>query len=152
MSRSISTFSEFWPYYLGEHRNPLCRILHFVGTATFIGIAVWVIGTRDPGDLWMVLLAPIPAYGLAWTGHFLIEKNRPATFTYPLWSLLADETLGPVADTSAVLLSGHSFGSFSTWAVGGAGLDVDAILARQITRLRIGPDIKAKHCCIRRPR
>jgi hypothetical protein len=90
MSRSISTFSEFWPYYLGEHRNPLCRILHFVGTATFIGIAVWVIGTRDPGDLWMVLLAPIPAYGLAWTGHFLIEKNRPATFTYPLWSLLAD--------------------------------------------------------------
>jgi len=90
MSRPIQTFSEFWPYYLGEHRSPVCRALHFVGTSTFIGIAAWIITQRPLSDLWMLVLAPIPAYGLAWVGHFLIEKNRPATFSYPLWSLLAD--------------------------------------------------------------
>jgi len=90
MSKRIQTFSEFWPYYLGEHRHPVCRALHFVGTACFIGIVVWGLTASSEGMRWLLWLAPVPVYALAWTGHFFIEHNRPATFSYPLWSLLAD--------------------------------------------------------------
>ncbi|MCA9571159.1 MAG: DUF962 domain-containing protein, partial [Myxococcales bacterium] len=87
MSDRYDTFEAFWPYYLSEHRNPVCRGLHYVGTGT--GLAVAGLGT--------LMLNPfaIPAgmvcgYGAAWVGHFIIEKNRPATFTYPAWSLRGD--------------------------------------------------------------
>ena len=39
---------------------------------------------------WCALLAPVLGYGPAWIGHFFFEKNKPATFTYPLWSLSGD--------------------------------------------------------------
>ena len=123
----ISSFSDFFPYYLGEHRNALCRRLHFVGTAGFFStfaVALWA----DPRGFAPVLLGMVAlgavgnlmerrrnaaplllgivalglyvqpwllvgivwAYGCAWVGHFKIEHNKPATFTYPLWSLLGD--------------------------------------------------------------
>ena len=90
MSDRIQTFAEFWPYYLGEHRRPLCRALHFLGTSIYIGLTAFVIFTLPLSDWWMLLLAPIPAYALAWIGHYVIEKNRPATFSYPMWSLVSD--------------------------------------------------------------
>jgi hypothetical protein len=77
------SFAEFYPFYLSEHRNRTCRRLHFVGSAV---VAV-AIATRDP--LWL-FAAPIAGYGFAWMGHFAFEKNRPATFRYPLYSLLGD--------------------------------------------------------------
>ena len=83
----FESFEEFWPFYLGEHAHPLCRKLHFIGTSLAIGSAVGAIAT---GQLWMMGLAPVAGYGFAWAGHFLVEKNRPATFTYPLWSLAGD--------------------------------------------------------------
>ena len=85
--REFQTFEEFWPFYVGEHRNPLCRKLHFVGSTCalgFIGAAV------ISGNPLLLIGAPISGYGCAWVGHFIIERNRPATFTYPLWSLRGD--------------------------------------------------------------
>lgn len=83
----IQTFEAFWPYYLGEHRNPTCRHLHFVGTTLAVVQVVLAIVTLTP---LFVLGALISGYFWAWIGHFFVEKNRPATFTYPLWSLAAD--------------------------------------------------------------
>jgi len=81
------TFAEFYPYYLSEHSNPTCRRLHFVGTSLVTALLAYAIGSGK----WMLLLAvPVVGYGLAWVGHFFFEKNRPATFTYPFYSLLGD--------------------------------------------------------------
>ena len=81
------SFAEFYPYYLGEHSNPTCRRLHFVGTSVVIALLAYTIGSGK----WLLLLAvPLFGYGFAWVGHFFFEKNRPATFTYPLYSLIGD--------------------------------------------------------------
>lgn len=85
--RRIASFAEFYPYYLGEHRNPTCRRLHFLGTSLVIGVILAAIATGRPGLLWAL---PVVGYGPAWAGHFFFEKNRPATFRYPLWSLAGD--------------------------------------------------------------
>ena len=87
MERRFQSFAEFYPYYLSEHLNPTCRKLHFAGTTLVLAIAVAMIATRQ---WWLGLLLPIAGYGFAWVGHFAFEKNRPATFTYPRWSLAAD--------------------------------------------------------------
>jgi hypothetical protein len=81
------TFEEFWPYYVGEHKDPVNRALHYVGTSLAIGTVATAALTANP--TWL-LLTPIVGYGPAWIGHFLIEQNRPATFKYPLWSLRGD--------------------------------------------------------------
>lgn len=123
----ISSFSEFFPYYLGEHRNSTCRALHFVGTAGFFAVFAWAllsapaafgpyllamvalgaVGSlverrRNAAPLMLAMIAlgvyaqpwllagVVWAYAFAWIGHFKVEHNRPATFTYPLWSLLGD--------------------------------------------------------------
>lgn len=81
------SFAEFYPYYLGAHSNPTCRRLHFVGTSLVIALLAYTIGSGK----WLLLLAvPVFGYGFAWVGHFFFEKNRPATFTYPLYSLAGD--------------------------------------------------------------
>ncbi|MND84217.1 hypothetical protein D3C80_761040 [compost metagenome] len=81
------SFAEFYPYYLGEHSNPTCRRLHFVGTSLVIALLAYTIGSGK----WLLLLAvPLFGYGFAWVGHFFFEKNRPATFTHPLYSLIGD--------------------------------------------------------------
>ena len=85
--REFASFREFYPYYLGEHRNRLCRRLHFIGSTLVIAIVVAAAWTRQP--LWL-LLAPVAGYGFAWIGHYGFEKNRPATFRHPLYSLLGD--------------------------------------------------------------
>ena len=83
----VGSFAEFWPFYLGEHRKPTTRAFHFVGTNAALVLALAGLWARD-GRLLLAALAV--AYGLAWVSHYFIEKNRPATFRYPLWSLLAD--------------------------------------------------------------
>lgn len=81
------SFAEFYPYYLGEHSNPTCRRLHFVGTSLVIALIAYTLASGK----WLLLLAlPLAGYGFAWTGHFFFEKNRPATFTYPFYSLIGD--------------------------------------------------------------
>lgn len=83
----IQSFEEFWPLYLSQHAHPTCRKLHFVGTSLAIGS---IAGGLATGQLWMLGAAPVFGYGFAWAAHLLVEKNRPATFTYPLWSLEGD--------------------------------------------------------------
>ena len=98
--RSFNSFAEFYPYYLGEHSNSTCRRLHFIGTSLVILLVAvaWVVGSA-----WWLLALPVAGYGFAWVGHFFFEKNRPATFQHPLYSLLGgfvmyrDMMLGKVA-------------------------------------------------------
>ncbi|WP_394826038.1 Mpo1-like protein [Pendulispora albinea] len=102
----FQSFEDFWPYYVGEHRDPLCRALHYAGTSMAIGTIAAAALTLNP--LWLVA-TPIVGYGPAWVAHFFIEKNRPATFTYPLWSLRGDVKMlglalrGKMADEAARL-------------------------------------------------
>lgn len=83
----FKTFEEFWPYYVKEHSKPTTRILHFVGTTAAMACVAGGIFTKRR---WLLAVAPVVGYGPSWIGHFFVEKNRPATFKYPLWSLRAD--------------------------------------------------------------
>jgi hypothetical protein len=81
------SFQEFWPHYVAEHRKSSTRLLHLLGTFAAIAALVFFIVS---GRWWLFPLALIPGYGFAWIGHFFIEKNKPATFHYPLWSFMGD--------------------------------------------------------------
>ncbi len=87
MSERYASFREFYPFYLSEHANRISRRLHFVGSWGVLGFLGAAIATANP---WWLLAMPLCGYGFAWVGHFFFEKNRPATFTYPLWSLMGD--------------------------------------------------------------
>ena len=83
----FNSFAEFYPYYLAEHRNSSCRRLHFVGTSLVIGLLAFAVGSASWG---LLLAVPLAGYGFAWAGHLFFEKNRPATFKHPLYSLAGD--------------------------------------------------------------
>jgi hypothetical protein len=83
----IQTYAEFWPFYLREHSDPTNRWFHFAGTTAVLLLGATALATANP---WLVPLIPVAGYGPAWIGHFFIEKNRPASFKYPLWSLISD--------------------------------------------------------------
>ncbi len=85
--REYQSFETFWPFYLREHSKPRTRAYHYIGSTLVIAVALYAIITGQ----WLWLLAmPLAGYFFAWLAHFTVEKNRPATFTYPLWSLAAD--------------------------------------------------------------
>lgn len=87
IEKTYTTFRDFYPYYLTEHARPLNRALHFVGTGLVISCFVFGILKAD----WRFFAAmPLCGYGFAWFGHFILEKNKPATFKYPLYSLASD--------------------------------------------------------------
>jgi hypothetical protein len=86
-NETIETFEEFWPHYVHAHRDPRNRALHYAGTTAVLGTVAAATVTFNPG--WL-LLAPVVGYGPAWVGHFVFEKNKPATFEHPLWSLRGD--------------------------------------------------------------
>lgn len=83
----FANFNEFYPFYLSQHRHPVNRRLHFVGTALVVAVVVAACASRR---WWLFAAAPLAGYGLAWIGHFFFEHNRPATFTHPFYSLLGD--------------------------------------------------------------
>jgi len=83
----FKSFADFWPYYLSEHSKSATRLMHCIGTLTAIGFVILMILI---GKWWLFPLALVPGYAFAWTAHFFVEKNRPATFRYPLWSFIGD--------------------------------------------------------------
>lgn len=87
MEERIPNFAAFWPFYLGEHRHPTNRLLHFIGSS--LGLGCWLAFLYTV-NWWLIPLGLVMGYGCAWVGHFFIEKNKPASFRYPLWSFLAD--------------------------------------------------------------
>ncbi|MBL8525614.1 MAG: DUF962 domain-containing protein [Betaproteobacteria bacterium] len=87
MDKQYKTFRDFYPYYLSEHTDPTCRTLHFIGSWLVLGVIAMAIWS---GNAWWFVAVPLVGYGFAWVGHFFFEKNRPATFTYPLYSFAGD--------------------------------------------------------------
>ncbi len=85
--KRYASFAEFYPFYLSEHANQTCRRLHFVGTSLGLACLVTALVTLNA---WWLLVGLLVGYAFAWVGHFVFEKNRPATFTYPLWSFMGD--------------------------------------------------------------
>ena len=86
-ARRFATFRDFYPFYLGEHNDRRCRRLHFIGSLLVIASIVVATATRNA---WWLIGAPLCGYSCAWIGHFVYEKNRPATFSHPLYSLAGD--------------------------------------------------------------
>ena len=84
---SIETYRQFWLFYLHEHHKPWTRQWHIIGTLSAIACLIAAIILRNP---WLLLAAAFAGYGPAWTVHLVVEKNRPATWRYPLWSLVSD--------------------------------------------------------------
>jgi len=85
--RRIETYEEFWPFYVREHSDKTNRRLHFVGTSGTLLFTLAAVVRRKPVHL---LHALVSGYGGAWIGHYFFQKNTPATFKYPLWSLISD--------------------------------------------------------------
>lgn len=86
-TNKFGNFRSFYPYYLGEHRRPATRRLHIAGSFCVIGLITAALVSRT---WWLFALVPVAGYGFAWTGHFFFEKNRPATFNHPWYSLAGD--------------------------------------------------------------
>jgi hypothetical protein len=86
-TKKYQSFHEFYPFYLSQHKNATCRRLHFVGSILILALVAYCAIKGQWQGLWF---APVIGYGCAWLGHFIFEKNRPATFTYPFYSLLGD--------------------------------------------------------------
>ena len=89
-TQRFASFNDFYPYYLREHSNRVSRRLHVVGAALAIVLLIGALVTRDWRQLWGV---PVAGYAFAWIGHFGFEKNQPATFRHPLYSLRGDFTM-----------------------------------------------------------
>ncbi|MBA6370705.1 DUF962 domain-containing protein [Colwellia sp. BRX10-6] len=85
--KKYQSFSEFYPFYLSQHQNIICRRLHFIGSSLIILLIIYCISYALWQGLWFI---PVIGYGFAWLGHVFFEKNKPATFTYPFYSLLGD--------------------------------------------------------------
>ncbi|MDZ7267996.1 MAG: DUF962 domain-containing protein [candidate division KSB1 bacterium] len=99
----MRTFAEFWPFYLGEHAAPANRWLHFTGTSLALVQIIFAVATQR---FWLLLTG----YALAWAGHFLLEKNRPATFTYPLYSFLDEWKMWTLMLTGRLQQEGQKLG------------------------------------------
>lgn len=87
MEQKYKSFAEFYPFYLSQHSDPVCRGLHYLGSILVLLILLFSLLS---GQFVWLLALPVVGYGFAWIGHFGFEHNKPATFQYPVYSLMAD--------------------------------------------------------------
>ncbi|MCE9787262.1 DUF962 domain-containing protein [Shewanella chilikensis] len=87
MEQKYKSFAEFYPFYLSQHSDPVCRGLHYLGSTLVLFILLFSLLSGQFVWLWAL---PVVGYGFAWIGHFGFEHNKPATFQYPVYSLMAD--------------------------------------------------------------
>ncbi len=87
MAERFATYAEFWPHYLREHSRRATRGFHYVGTGLVVLLVIYALASQL---WWLLAVAFVAGYGPAWTAHAMIERNRPATFTHPWWSLISD--------------------------------------------------------------
>lgn len=85
--KRIESFNEFYKFYLSQHQNIVCRLLHLIGTTIVIALTITAFYHRTPE---LLLMVPLAGYGFAWVGHFFFEQNKPAIFKHPWWSLKSD--------------------------------------------------------------
>lgn len=85
--QKFNSFAEFYPYYLSEHRSPVCRALHYIGSSLVLGALALMLVSQQWRYWWLL---PLMGYGFAWVGHLVFEHNKPATFKHPFYSLAAD--------------------------------------------------------------
>jgi len=90
MEKNFHSLKDFYPYYLSEHSKTATRVMHFIGTLFVIALLTFFIIT---GNYTLLILMPIFGYGFAWISHLYFERNKPATFKYPLYSLASDFVL-----------------------------------------------------------
>lgn len=86
-TRRFADFNAFYGFYLQQHSDPRCRYCHYTGSTL---VLLCLLAAIASSNYWLLLVLPVPGYGCAWMGHFLFEKNRPATFRYPVYSFIAD--------------------------------------------------------------
>jgi len=87
LGKNLNNFAKFYRYYLDEHSNPINRRFHFIGNLAVITVLVYALLSLN---YYALILAPVFGYGFSWIGHFFIEKNKPATFNSPIYSIIAD--------------------------------------------------------------
>jgi hypothetical protein len=87
MTTNPQNYTEFWDFYASEHSLPLTRLFHFIGTTLGIALLIFFVAR---GQWYFFPVFFIVAYAFAWYSHFFIEKNKPASFRYPFWSLISD--------------------------------------------------------------
>ncbi|HXH32180.1 MAG TPA: DUF962 domain-containing protein [Bacteriovoracaceae bacterium] len=87
MNKEFQTFSDFYPFYLKQHRNLLCRRFHFFGTCGVFALLVLFFFT---GNIVILALLPLTVYGVSWVGHWIFEKRSPIFYRHPYFSLLGD--------------------------------------------------------------
>ena len=110
MASPYRTYQEFWPFYLREHSKPQTRAIHYIGSIASVVVLIWALATQN---WWWLLAVPFCGYSFAWFAHFFVEKNKPATFQAPVWSLISDYRM------CALFLSGHLDGELMKYQVHG---------------------------------
>ena len=86
-TKQYKSFKEFYPFYLSEHSSKTSRRLHYIGSLSVLSLLAYGLVSQQ---FYLLFWLPLLGYGPAWVGHFVFEKNRPATFKYPLYSFMGD--------------------------------------------------------------
>jgi len=102
-AQKFTSFASFYPFYLGEHRNPVCRVLHFIGTSVGLSMLIVAFITKL---WWLIPVGIVQGYAWAWVGHFGFEKNKPASFKQPLYSFMGDWVMWFQLLTAKIKFSG----------------------------------------------
>lgn len=93
------TFKEFYPYYLSEHKKPITKIFHAIGSLLSLFFLILFLKI----NYYLLPIVLLIGYGFAWISHLIFEQNKPATFKYPLysfwgdWVMLKDILLGKIS-------------------------------------------------------